>query len=128
MTKRERNTRILAEHFNGLERSDFCDFEKPCKRAYQKELSPTSKARKETSQNKFVKKDGVPDRGESFRKIDSSENRPRTWPGFVKSIRNGLKKKQNLIESSRPERKPAWRGKRTELDSRKKSRRDRMMR
>ena len=28
--------RILAEHLGGLERSDFCDFDKPHKRAYQK--------------------------------------------------------------------------------------------
>ena len=26
--------RIPAEHFHRLERSDFSDFEKPCKRAY----------------------------------------------------------------------------------------------
>ena len=28
--------RILAEHLDGLKRNDFCDFDKPRKRAYQK--------------------------------------------------------------------------------------------
>ena len=40
----------------------------------------------------------MPDRVKSFREIDSRENRPRSGPGFVKSIRNGLRKEQNLIE------------------------------
>ena len=62
-------------------------------------LSPTSKARREASRNKFVKKGGMPDRVKSFREIDSIENRPRARHGFVKPIRNGLKKVQNLIES-----------------------------
>ena len=37
--KREKSTgqeRILAKHLDGLERNDFCDFEKPHKRVYQK--------------------------------------------------------------------------------------------
>ena len=29
--------RILVEHLDGLESNDFCDFDKPQKRAYQKE-------------------------------------------------------------------------------------------
>ena len=29
--------RILAEHLDRIEKNDFCDFEKPHKRAYQKE-------------------------------------------------------------------------------------------
>ena len=61
-------------------------------------LSPTSKARKEASRNQFVEKGGMPDRVKSFREIDSREDRPRAWPGFVKPIRNGLRKVQNLIE------------------------------
>ena len=61
-------------------------------------LSPTSKARREASRNELVKKGGMPDRVKSFREIDSSENRPRARPGFVKPIRNGLRKVQNLIE------------------------------
>ena len=40
----------------------------------------------------------MPDRVKSFREIDSRENRPRARPGFVKPIRNGLRKEQNLIE------------------------------
>ena len=40
-------------------------------------LSPTSKARRETSRNKFVDKGGMPDRVESFGEVDSSKNRPR---------------------------------------------------
>ena len=60
-------------------------------------LSPTSKAKKEASRNEFVEKGGVPDRAKSFREIDSRQNRPRARPGFVKPIRNGLRKVQNLI-------------------------------
>ena len=61
-------------------------------------LSPTSKARREASQNQFMKKGGMPDRVKGFREVDSRENRPRAQPGFVKLIQNGLRKKQNLIE------------------------------
>ena len=61
-------------------------------------LSPTSKARREASRNQFVEKGGMPDRAKSFREIDSRENRPRARRGFVKPIRNGLRKVQNLIE------------------------------
>ena len=60
-------------------------------------LNPTSKARREVSRNKFVEKGGMPDRVKSFKEIDSRENRPRARPGFVKPIRNGLRKEQNLI-------------------------------
>ena len=97
--KRERKVqgqeRILAE----LESNDFCDFDKPNKAPVRKEkLSPTSKAKKEASRNEFVENAGVPDRVKSFREINSGENRPRARPGFVKLIRNGLRKVQNLIE------------------------------
>ena len=61
-------------------------------------LSPTSKARREANRNEFVEKGGMPDRVKSFREIDSIENRPRARHGFVKPIRNGLRKVQNLIE------------------------------
>ena len=61
-------------------------------------LSPTSKARREASRNKFVEKSGLPDRVESFREVDCSENRLRARPGFVKSSRNVLKKEQKLIQ------------------------------
>ena len=63
----------------------------------KKRLSPTSKARRETSRNQFVEKGGMPDRVKSFREIDSRQDRPRARPGFVKPIRNGLRKEHNLI-------------------------------
>ena len=73
--------RILGEH---LERTDFCDFENPRKRAYHKgKIESTSKARKEASRNKSAKKGGVPDRVESFGEVDSSKNRPRARHGFA---------------------------------------------
>ena len=49
-------------------------------------LSPTSKARREASQNEFVEKGGMQDRVKSFGEIDSGEDRPRARPGFVKPI------------------------------------------
>ena len=58
-------------------------------------LSPTSKAR--LVEYKFVEEGGVPGRVENFGEIDSSENHSRTRPGFVKPIRNGLRKEQNLV-------------------------------
>ena len=66
----------------------------------------------------------MPDRVESFREVDSSKSRPRARPGFVKPIRNGLRKKQNSVES-RPFRAETG-GDGMELDYRKKSRRDGM--
>ena len=50
--------------------------------------SSTSRASREASREKFVEKGGVSNRVESFRKVDSCENRPRARPGFVKPIRN----------------------------------------
>ena len=61
-------------------------------------LSPTSRARREASRNKFVEKGGMPDRVKSFGQINSRVDRPRARPGFVKPIRNGLRKVQNLIK------------------------------
>ena len=58
-------------------------------------LSPTSKARREAIRKKFVEKGGMPDRVESFRGINSREDRP--GARFVKPIRNGLSNEQNLI-------------------------------
>ena len=58
----------------------------------KKRLSPTSKARREASRNQFVVKGRMPDRVKSFGEIDSRQNRSRAWPGFVKPIRNGLRK------------------------------------
>ena len=56
-----------------------------------------NKARRETSRNEFMEKGGMPDRVKSFREINSTENFPRARPGFVKPIRDGLRKVQNLI-------------------------------
>ena len=60
-------------------------------------LSSTSKARREASQNEFVEKGGMLDRVESFREINSSKDRLRPRPRFVKPIRDRLSKEQNLI-------------------------------
>ena len=68
----------------------------------KKRLSPTSKARREASRNKFVEKSGVPDIIESLGKVDRSKNRPRARLDFVKFIRNGLRKIKNLIRSRPP--------------------------
>ena len=46
--------RILAEHLDGLERNDFCDFDKPQKRAYQKGKIESNEQNKEGSQPKSV--------------------------------------------------------------------------
>ena len=62
-------------------------------------LSPTSKPKREASRNECVEINGVTDRVESFGEIDSRQDRPRTRPGFVEPIQNGLRKEQNLIES-----------------------------
>ena len=61
-------------------------------------LSPTSKARREASRNEFMVEGGMPDRVKSFREINSRQDRPIARPGFVKPIRNGLRKVQNLIK------------------------------
>ena len=60
-------------------------------------LSPASKARKEVSRNEFMKKGGVPDGFKNFRQINNREDRPRARSGFVKPIRNRLRKIKNLI-------------------------------
>ena len=62
-------------------------------------LSATSKARREASQNKFVKKGDLPDRVENCRKVNNSKNCQRARPGFVKPIQDRLRKIKNLIES-----------------------------
>ena len=52
------------------------------------------KVSREAGQNEFVKKDGIPHRVKSFRKVDQSKNRPRARPGLVKPIRNGPRNKE----------------------------------
>ena len=91
--------RILTEHLDGLERNGFYDFEKSHKRAYQKgKIESNEQSRREASRNGFVEKGGMPDRVKSIGEIDSRQNHMRARPGFVKPIRNGLRKEQNLIE------------------------------
>ena len=70
----------------------------------------------------------MPDRVKSFGEIDSRQDCPRARPGFVKPIRNGLRKVQNLIKC-RPSRAEIGlaESERMELDSRKKNKRDGMM-
>ena len=79
--------------------------------ARMERLSPTSKARWEASRNQFVEKRGMPDTVKSFGEISSRQDRPRARPWFVKPIRNGLRKVQNLIKCrpSRAETGLAWR-------------------
>ena len=73
-------------------------------------LSPTSKARREASRNEFVEKGRMPDRVKSFGEIDSRQDRPRARPGFVKPIRNRLRKVQNLIECRPSRAETGWAG------------------
>ena len=60
--------------------------------------SPTCKARREASRNELMEKGRMPDRVKSFQEINSREDHPRAWPGFVKPIQNGLRKVQHLIK------------------------------
>ena len=61
-------------------------------------LSSMSKARREASRNEFTEKGRMPDRIKSFREINIRWDCSRVRPGFVKPIRNGLRKVQNLIK------------------------------
>ena len=60
-------------------------------------------SRRDARQNYIMEKGGMPDRVKSFQKNNSKEDRPKARPGFVKPIRNGLKKKHNLIKC-----RPFW--------------------
>ena len=62
---------------------NFFDFNIPIRK---ERLSPTSKTRREASQNKFVKKGGMPDRVENLREVNCGKNRLRPRLGFVKPI------------------------------------------
>ena len=67
-----------------------CDFDKHASAPIRKKrLSPTSKARREASQNQFVEKGGMP---ESITLEKSIVNR------IVKEPSLGLRKEQNLIK------------------------------
>ena len=70
----------------------------------------------------------MPNRVVSFREVDRSKNRPKAKVEFVKPIRNGLRKIKNLIKSRLSRAKQTWREERMELDSRNKSRCNRIMR
>ena len=60
------------EHLDELERSGFVILKNHRSALVRKKrLSPTSKARREASRNKFVEKGGMPDRVKSFREINS---------------------------------------------------------
>ena len=91
-------------------------------------LNPTSKARRKASRNQFVEKGRMPDRVKSFREIDSRQDRPTARPGFVKPIRNGLRKVQNLIECRPTRAETGVAGRENGIRLKKKRRRDRMMR
>ena len=67
------------------------------------------------------------DRVESFREVDSSKNRLRNRPGFVKPIQNGKRTIKNLMMSRPSRADTGLAGKKMEFDSRTKSRQDRMM-
>ena len=45
---------MLAEHLDGLERDDFCDFDRPQKRTYQKGKIESNEQNKEGGQPKSV--------------------------------------------------------------------------
>ena len=82
----------------------FCDFDKPWKHAHSKGKIESNEQSKERSQLKEVYGKGRGARSsQKLGEVESSENRPRAWPGFAKPIRNGLRKEQNLIQS-RPSR------------------------
>ena len=72
-------------------------------------LSPMGKARREVSRNKFLKKSGMPNKVKSFQETNSSENRQRARPEFVKPIQNGPRKEQNLIQNRSFMAKLTWR-------------------
>ena len=61
-------------------------------------LSSSNNARREATRNNFMKEGGMPGRVESHKKVNRSKNRLKARSGFVKPVRNGLRKKQNLIE------------------------------
>ena len=67
--------RILTEHLDRLERNNFCDFDKPRKRAYQKEKIESNEQRREASRNKFMVQGRMPDRVKSFQETNSRQNR-----------------------------------------------------
>ena len=89
---------ILAEHLDGLKKNSFYDFDKPCKCANQKgKIESNEQSKEEGQSSRFVQKGWRPDRVESLRKVNVGKNHTKIWPGFVKTIRNGLRNQHNLI-------------------------------
>ena len=80
--RRKRNRKIIDEKRekcrtkNGSLRNTSPDWEEAT-------LSPTSKARREASRNRFVKKGWMPNRVESLREVDCSKNRLRARLGML---------------------------------------------
>ena len=70
----------------------------------------------------------MPGRVENFREVDSIKNSPTTRPTFVKPIRNELREITDLIKSRPFRAETGLAGESMELYSRKKNRRDRMIR
>ena len=70
----------------------------------------------------------MPDRVKSFREIDSRQDRPRARPGFVKPIRNGLRKVQNLIKCRPSRAETGLTGKKNGIRFQKEEKTGRMMR
>ena len=102
MTKREKSTGPKNETLRNTSMDSkgtaFVIFINHANAPVRKErLSPTSKARRNASQNEFMEKGGMLDRVESFGGINSNENCLRAWPGFVKPIQDELRKIKNLI-------------------------------
>ena len=91
-------------------------------------MNLSNKARKKATRNKLVEEKGVPARVESIRKIDKGKGHPRTRLRFVKAIRNKLVKLKKSIESRQQGGNRPVRGWKMKLDTKKKSRRDKIMR
>ena len=66
-------------------------------RIRKERLSPTSKARRKAGRNEFMEKGEMSDKVKIFREINNTKDRPRARPGYVKPIRNGMRKEQILI-------------------------------
>ena len=118
--KEQSQERILAEHLNGLKRKDFCDFDKPHKRAYEIRKMGVQRAKQgeRPVEMSLWKRDGCQTESKAFDKSIVARIVCESGLGLL-----GVRKKHNLIKGQ----KLAWWRERMGLDSRK-SRWDRMMR
>ena len=66
-------------------------------------LSRTNTARRKANRNKFVEKGRVSDKVENLGEVNRCKNRLKAKLRFLLPLRNGLRKRQNLIEG-RPSR------------------------